>query len=117
MTSPSRRWLEAPRGPRASTSGRGAIEEARALARERSVADRSTFLMGDAAKVHLDRHHVVLLNRVLCCYPDIDALLDNSLSAASHVYAFTAPSSAGFAGTFSRAQTRLANSWFLEGLR
>ena len=92
--------------------GAGAIEEARALARERSMDDRSTFQVGDAATVHLDRYDVVLLNRVLCCYPDIDALLDNSLSAASDVYAFTAPPSAGPAGAFSRAQIRLANSWF-----
>jgi SAM-dependent methyltransferase len=92
--------------------GAGAIEEARALARERLVEDRSTFQVGDAAKVPLDRHDVVMLNRVLCCYPEVDALLDNSLSAASHVYAFTAPPSAGLAGTFARAETRLANTWF-----
>lgn len=92
--------------------GAGAIEEARALARERSVEGRSTFAVGDAATLHLDRHDVVLLNRVLCCYPDIDALLDNSLSAASEVYAFTAPPSAGLAGAYSRAQFRLANAWF-----
>jgi magnesium-protoporphyrin O-methyltransferase len=92
--------------------GPGAIEEARGLTRERSVEDRSTFLVGDAAKIQLERHDVVILNRVLCCYADIDALLENSLSAASSVYAFTAPPSTGLAGTFVRAQTRLANSWF-----
>jgi predicted RNA methylase len=92
--------------------GPGAVEEARALARERSLEDRATFHVGDAATFHLDRHDVVLLNRVLCCYPDIDTLLDNSLSAAGFVYAFTAPPSAGLAGTFSRAETRIANTWF-----
>ena len=54
----------------------------------------------------------MLLNRVLCCYPDVDALLDNSLSAARSVYAFTAPPSAGLAGVFARAETRMANAWF-----
>jgi predicted RNA methylase len=92
--------------------GPGAIEEARALARARLVEDRSAFSVGDAANVHLDQHDVVLLNRVLCCYPDVNALLDNSLRAASHIYAFTAPPSAGFAGTCARVQTRLANTWF-----
>lgn len=92
--------------------GPGAIEGARALARERLVEERSTFQVGDAAKVRLDRHDVVLLNRVFCCYPEIESLLDNSLSAASHVYAFTAPPSAGLAGTFARAETRLANTWY-----
>lgn len=92
--------------------GRRAIEEARALAEERSLEDRATFRVGDAAKVELDRHDVVLLNRVLCCYPDVDALLDNSLSAAASVYAFTAPPSAGLAGSVARANNGLANSWF-----
>lgn len=92
--------------------GPGAIEDARALARERRIEDRSTFQVGDAAKVHLDRHDVVMLNRVLCCYPEVDALLDNSLPAARHVFAFTAPPSAGLAGTFARVETRLANIWF-----
>ena len=92
--------------------GSGAIEQARALARERSVEDRSTFQVGDAAAVHLDRHDVVLLNRVLCCYPDVESLLNNSLSAASRVFAFTAPPSAGLSGFFARAETRLANVMF-----
>ena len=92
--------------------GPGAIEEARALARERGVDDRATFAVGDAAKVRLDPHDVVLLNRVLCCYPDVDSLLDNSLSAARSVYAFTAPPSEGLAGVFARAETRMANTWF-----
>ncbi len=92
--------------------GPGAIEEARALARERGVDDRATFAVGDAAKVQLDAHDVVLLNRVLCCSPDVDSLLDNSLSAARSVYAFTAPPSVGFAGYLVRAETRIANAWF-----
>ena len=92
--------------------GPGAIEEARALARERLVEERSVFQVGDAAKVRLDRHDVVLLNRVFCCYPEIDALLDNSLPAAIHVYAFTAPPSAGLAGALVRAEARLANMWY-----
>jgi magnesium-protoporphyrin O-methyltransferase len=92
--------------------GEGAIQGARALARERSVEDRSSFEVGDAAKVHLDPHDVVILNRVLCCYPEVEALLDNSLSAATHVYAFTAPPSTGLAGAFAHAETRVANVWY-----
>jgi magnesium-protoporphyrin O-methyltransferase len=92
--------------------GSGAIEHARALARERMVQDRSTFQVGDAAKVHLAEHDVVLLNRVLCCYPEVDALLENSLQAARHVFAFTAPPSSGIAGTFARVETRIANLMF-----
>jgi SAM-dependent methyltransferase len=71
--------------------GPGVIEEARALARERLVEDRSTFQVDDAARVHLDAHDVVILNRVLCYYPQVNALLDNSLHAARHIFAFTRP--------------------------
>ena len=92
--------------------GTGAIEEARALARERQVDDRSTFQVGDAAKVHLEEHDVVLLNRVLCCYAEATELLDNSLRAARVIFAFTAPPSSGLAGTFARIETRLANLVF-----
>jgi len=92
--------------------GSGAIDEARALARERKVEDRSTFQVGDAAKVHFDEHDVVLLNRVLCCYAEDTTLLDNSLRAARHVFAFTAPPSSGLAGTIARVEARLANLMF-----
>jgi predicted RNA methylase len=92
--------------------GPGAIEQARALAAERRLEDRSSFETGDAAKVRLEPHDVVVLNRVYCCYPDIDALLKNSLPAARRIYAFTTPRSAGFVGVLARAQTTLSNVWY-----
>ena len=92
--------------------GPQAIEEARTLASERGIADRSVFLEGDAAKVPLERHDVVVLNRVFCCYPDVEGLLQNSLPAAGQVYAYSAPRSRGIVGTFNRAQLWLSNVWF-----
>jgi magnesium-protoporphyrin O-methyltransferase len=92
--------------------GRGAIREAEALAKDRHVEDRSRFVVGDAAHVDLDGHDVVVLNRVLCCYPEVDALLENSLAATRHIFAFTAPLSTGLTGLFSRIETRLANVWY-----
>ena len=67
--------------------------------------------VGDAAKVRLDLYDVVLLNLVSCCYPEVDSSLGNSLSAATSIYAFTAPASAGPAGFFARAETGMANTW------
>lgn len=89
-----------------------AVAEARRLAAERGVGDRATFTIGDGAKVDLPPSDVVVLNRVYCCYPDIENLLGRSLSAARHVYAFTAPPSSGFLGAVVKAQTRLANVWY-----
>ena len=89
-----------------------AVEEARRLAADRGVAERISFQVGDGAKVALPKADIVVLNRVFCCYPDIDALLTNSLSAAGVVYAFTTPPSTGLAGPFVKLQMRFANAWY-----
>jgi magnesium-protoporphyrin O-methyltransferase len=87
-----------------------AIEEARRLARDRGVADRVRFEVGDGARVDLPVADVVVLNRVFCCYPDAAALVERSLGAARSVYAFTIPRSSGPVGALVRAQTRVANA-------
>jgi magnesium-protoporphyrin O-methyltransferase len=103
---------------RGAASARGydlsatSIEAARALATERGVGDRTTFEVGDGARVDLAPADVVVLNRVFCCYPDVDALLERSLAAAGSVYAFTIPRSTGFAGRIARLQSRLGNAWY-----
>lgn len=89
-----------------------AVEEARRLAAERGVGDRTSFQVGDGATVDLPNADIVVLNRVFCCYPNIDALLTNSLSAAGVTYAFTTPPSTGLAGSFVRLQMRFANAWY-----
>jgi SAM-dependent methyltransferase len=89
-----------------------AVVEARKLAAERGVGDRATFTIGDGAKIDLPASDVVVLNRVFCCYPDIDALLERSLAAAGHVYAFTAPPSNGVLGAFGRVQVAFANVYY-----
>jgi membrane-associated phospholipid phosphatase/SAM-dependent methyltransferase len=95
--------------------GEGAIEQARALARERGLAERASFEAGDAATAELPVSDVVVLNRVVCCYPSADRLLDNSLGAARSVFAFTAPVDRGFAGLFNRVLVKVSNAWY--GLR
>jgi magnesium-protoporphyrin O-methyltransferase len=103
---------------RGATSARGfdlsrrAIDAARALARNRGVADRVAFEVGDGAKVDLPPSDVVVLNRVFCCYPDVQGLLDRSLAAAGSVYAFTIPRSTGLAGWIARVQTAISNAWY-----
>lgn len=89
-----------------------AVEEARRLASERGVADRTTFQVGDGAKAPLPKADVVVLNRVFCCYPNVDGLLENSLSAAGTTYAFTTPRSTGVSGAIVKLQTRFENLWY-----
>jgi SAM-dependent methyltransferase len=92
--------------------GPGAIEEARALAAERGLADRATFSVGNGAVEPLSRHDVVALNRVLCCYPEVDQLLANSLGATGEIYAYTAPIHTGILGIFNRISIGLGNAWY-----
>lgn len=89
-----------------------AIREGTRMARDRGLADRMTFVPGDGSKIELPRADVVVLNRVFCCYPDVEGLVRNSLAAAGSVYAFTAPPSRGVAGRFGKIQTAISNVWY-----
>jgi magnesium-protoporphyrin O-methyltransferase len=86
-----------------------AIRHAAVLARERGLADRATFEVGDGSRLDLPEADVVVLNRVLCCYTDADALLQRTLAAAGSVYAFTAPVSGGPIGLANRSWTWIWN--------
>jgi magnesium-protoporphyrin O-methyltransferase len=86
-----------------------AIEEARRLAAARGVSDRMRFEVGDGAKLDLPTADIVVINRVVCCYPDIDNLLEHTLGAAKSVFAVTAPVSRGATGLFNRFWSRLGN--------
>ena len=54
--------------------------------------------VGDAAVESLEPHDVVVLDKVICCYPDADALIARSTSAAQRIYAFALPESRGLWG-------------------
>jgi SAM-dependent methyltransferase len=103
---------------RGASSARGydlsakAIEEARRLAEERGVGDRTEFEIGDAAKLDLPSADVVVLNRVFCCYPDVEGLLERSVTAAGSVYAFTIPRSEGLVGVWERARNAFWNAYY-----
>lgn len=90
----------------------GAIAQARSLAAERGLTDRTSFTAGDGAVALLAPHDVVALNRVLCCYPSVEALLANTLGATRAVYAYTAPVHNGLVGRFNRISVAISNRWF-----
>lgn len=92
--------------------GPGAIDSARALARERGLADRATFDVGDGSTVPLDPADVVVLHRVVCCYADATGLLENTLPVAGSVYAISAPVDRGAAGLLNRANFAFWNKWY-----
>jgi magnesium-protoporphyrin O-methyltransferase len=76
--------LEAGAGRATSVEISGAYEhEAAALLEERGLADRVERRVGDfvADASAIAPHDVVVLHRVVCCYPDVDALVG---TAAEH---------------------------------
>lgn len=107
---------------RAGATGTDGLELSRAsieMARNRfaflGLADKVTLTVGDAAEATLGPRDWVVLDRVICCYPDADKLLANSIPAARRRYAFSVPNSRGWRGLAARASRRLDNGW--NGLR
>lgn len=89
------------------------LEVARGRAEAAGLADQTRFELGDGALVPLAPHDWVVLDRVLCCYPDLDRLVGNSVSAARQRYAFSVPASSGWPGVVNRIWSWLeeATEW------
>lgn len=66
------------------------------------VADRASFVVGDGSVVPVEPHDWVVLDRVICCFSDMDGLLANSIGAASKRFAFTVPLDSGWQGLINR---------------
>ncbi len=87
-----------------------AIALASELVHQAGLEDRTDLWVGDAAVESLEPHDVVVLDKVICCYPDADALIARSTAAARRLYAFAVPESRGFWGLIARTR------WFVFGL-
>jgi SAM-dependent methyltransferase len=103
---------------RGAASGTGfdlsakAIDEARKLAQTRGVGERMRFEVGDGATLDLPAADIVVINRVVCCYPDTENLLERTLGAARSVFAITAPISTGSVGVYNKVLNRWWNVWY-----
>jgi len=69
----------------------GYDEEARELAREAGVEDRIERRHGDFAANGVPPVDVVVMHRVVCCYPDYERLLDAAAKRAQRILVFTHP--------------------------
>jgi hypothetical protein len=69
------------------------VRAAREEAGRRGHADRATFLHGDfvALAPRIEPADVVTLDRVICCYPDMEALVAASASRARRLYGIVVP--------------------------
>ena len=69
------------------------LEEARAQAQEQGLAERTDYREGDFVELAdiLAPADIVILDKVICCYPNANALVQRSARMAGRVYAFTIP--------------------------
>ena len=78
------------------------LAAARRRADSAGVADRATFVLADGALSPLTAHDWVVMDRAICCYPDVDAMLSNAIPAATKRVAFSVPHSRGLRGWANR---------------
>jgi magnesium-protoporphyrin O-methyltransferase len=69
----------------------GYDDAARELASEEGVEDRLERRLGDFADADIAEADVVVLHRVVCCYPDYERLLGAAAEKARHTLVFTYP--------------------------
>jgi magnesium-protoporphyrin O-methyltransferase len=71
----------------------GMIEQAKVLARDLKNADRTTYLQGDfmEAAGAIPPADITILDKVFCCYGNVNALVDASLGKTLRAYAVSFP--------------------------
>lgn len=94
-----------------------------ATARDRLTAAgfpdaRATFIVGDAADVVVEPHDWVVLDRAICCYPDVDRLMGHAITSARTRIVYSVPESDGWRRIVHRAMWWVEDSWqTLRGFR
>jgi len=69
------------------------IEEAEALAHENGLTDRTRYRLGDFVEEAetFEPADVVILDKVICCYPDAERIVEKSAAQARRAYAYSIP--------------------------
>jgi magnesium-protoporphyrin O-methyltransferase len=88
----------------------GYLEAARRHLASRGASRAAQFFLGDFATTAdtLPDADVITLDRVVCCYPDLEALLRGAAARARRMVAFTYPRDTWYV----RAAVVLENSWY-----
>lgn len=74
------------------------LKEAEDWAKEKNLADRTQYIQGDFIELldHVEAADVTILDKVVCCYPHAELLVNHSIAKTKHVYALTYPRSRWF---------------------
>ncbi len=85
------------------------LATAEAEATDRGLADRTRYLHGDFVAVaeEVDDADIVTLDRVICCYPYVEALVRGSVARARRLYGLVYPRDAWWVRLF----MHLGNLW------
>ncbi|OLE91362.1 MAG: hypothetical protein AUF79_05050 [Crenarchaeota archaeon 13_1_20CM_2_51_8] len=92
-----------------------AIHEANEFAKESGLQDRARFDVADAASTRQPASDVVIMDKVLCCYPDANALLKTASDSSRELLGFVVPRDEGLMKPAMRIGKALINS--VERLR
>lgn len=87
------------------------VEVARRRALEAGYAERASFEVGNAAFVQLEPQDWVILDRVICCFDDVERLVGRALELAHERIAITLPESRGWRGLINRPLWAAENVW------
>jgi len=71
----------------------GMIQQARQLARELGLDRRTRYIVGDFAAMdgEIPTSDITILDKVVCCYEDVDTLLEKSIGKTKGLYALSFP--------------------------
>ena len=92
-----------------------AIHEANEFAKESGLQNRARFDVADAASTRQPASDVVVMDKVLCCYPDAEALLKTASDSSRELLGFVVPRDEGLMKPAMRIGTALIN--LVEKLR
>lgn len=68
-------------------------EKAKDLGKTNKTIEKMSFYHGDFIDHEsvIDQHDIVTLERVVCCYPDVEELITSTTSKSKHIYALVYP--------------------------
>src|SRR6266851_768339 len=92
-----------------------AIHEANEFAKESGLQDRARFEVANAASTHQPASDIVIMDKVLCCYPDSSALLKTAFDSSRELLGFVVPRDEGLMKPAMKIGTALIN--LVEKLR
>ncbi len=103
------------------------VETANELAVASGFRDRAKFAVGDIAADEQASSDIVVMDKVVCCYPDVDRLLENASRACKGILVLTVPRDEGVVKAMVRLWTFIDDiveklrgrrlHWYLHSLK